>query len=778
MKRVLSIFLCLLLVMAAAVPAGAAVFQLRHYEEDIYAGGILDLYAYPEGGKEPYSYQWMVALGLDGGMILLEDNDKYSGTQTNHLQLKTDVGTYTDWSEIPYVCRVTDGDGTQFDTSQIRVDIFPTEELFPALERWGYTLYEPTITNTTDLKTSDYKNYTASTFAGSNLQITLGSTPVEGRAVLVNSEVKLTRQLVITENGQTVRVDDHTSYTPYTVGKGAVTIQAKLLASIGGHNLGEYQVKTIRLDVAKPTATGTGTARSACSLLRYTYNESQKLAAIPQGATVEILGSSGSYYHVFYNNLTGYVGKSLLQAQEENYDPVIQDIQLKLTAPVVGQKPAATCQVLTGGCQLYPTDPVTWTDKTTGKSMGPNDTFQAGHSYGVSIWVAAKSGYKFRVDAAYQPDVGAILNGNLPCYVYKAYEQDPEEVVEVSFTFAKAAEQPEHSCSPVLVPRVEPTCTATGFEAYYHCSCGANYKDAQGTQPVDISRWGSLPGTDHRNSAWLSDGTEHYKSCLDCGAESLRGAHRGGTLTCTEWPRCEVCNLVYGSVAPDHKWGPGFDHKEAGGHAWICADCRAHSPLQPHTPGPEATQTEPQRCLDCGFILVPAATHTHSLTPVAMVEPTCVREGVKAHYACDGCSQLFADEKGSQPVEPGELALPVTGHQASESWQSDPIAHWKECEVCREAVTESWQEHSLQEGKCALCGYREGAQETPTQPAAPQPGEPGTEQPSLPGTSQPGSSQPGGAKKPAPDWKILVLVGIVSFGAAVTAAVLIMKKKR
>ena len=68
--------------------------------------------------------------------------------------------------------------------------------------------------------------------------------------------------------------------------------------------------------------------------------------------------------------------------------------------------------------------------------------------------------------------------------------------------------------------------------------------------------------------------------------------------------------------------------------------------------------------------------------------------------------------------------------------------------------------------------------ETPTQPAAPQPGEPGTEQPEQPGLSQPGSLQPGGAKQPAPDWLILVLVGIVSFGAAVTAAVLIMKKKR
>lgn len=393
MKRILCFLLCVLIIISLFVlPTWAAIFHVSYYEEEIYAGGVMDLCAFPhDGGVEPFTYQWQYDVGIgDGHWYDLEDNDSYKGTKTNHLQLYTRPGEYTDWDQIPFQCVITDAEGTTFYTPDIFMKIYPTDNLIPNMKNWGYELYTPSLTNVVNLRTSDNSNYTGYAYAGSKIDISCGSKPVEEKEILRNSEVRLTREIHITENGHTTKVGGQTTYIPYTIGTNAVTVEIKLHLTIGEYDLGYLDQKTIRISTSKPTVASTVSTNTACSLLRYTYNESQKLASLPKGATVEILAKEGSYYQVFYGGYVGYIGTSLLNAQTPSYDPVIKDVDVTIAEPAAGKKPSFACNVLTEGCQLYHTEPVSWYDKTAQKFLTAADTFLEGHSYTLTIWLAAR----------------------------------------------------------------------------------------------------------------------------------------------------------------------------------------------------------------------------------------------------------------------------------------------------------------------------------------------------------------------------------------------------
>lgn len=790
-NRIVCLLLCIILLLGMiGIPSSAAIFQISYYTENVYAGGIIDMYVFPKGGVEPYTYQWQVDLGIgDGNWSDLEDNASYKGTKTNHLQLCTSVGNYSDWGSIPFACVVTDAEGTTFYSPDIFGEIYPTDDLIPNMEKWGYELYEPTLTNVSGLNTSDYENYTASTYAGNKLDISCGSKPIQ-HAVLNNSEVTLTREIHITENGHTTKVGDQTTYIPYTVGANAVTVEVKLRLSIRGTDLGDLDTKTIKLNVNKPTVVSTAATKFACSLLRYTYNESQKLASIPKGASVEIICKEGSYYQVLYNNLVGYVGASLLNVQQPSYDPVIRDVNVTIATPAAGQKPALTCNVLTEGCQLYKTEPITWLDKESGEFLGANETFQKGHSYVLAIWLSAKSGYKFQVDASYQPNLTGSINGNLPPFINKAYEQDPEEVIELSYTFHNVQEAPEpsHTCQPVLVERIEPTCTENGKQAYYHCSCGMNYQDMAATQVVNISIWGIIPALGHSaDASWKYNGTHHYQKCVRCSIviPGTNAPHAGGTATCQEKARCETCGYAYGELGDHDLIMDSWTYLEESGHAHGCQNpgCNAHGTIYPHTPGLAATVSSPQLCADCGYILQPSGDHVHNLTKVSEVAATCTTAGNIEYYTCSGCSDRFTDAAGTNKI-PGGMSVEVAplGHKVSDYWDGDAETHWRICTYCNAQLEETKMHHTDddQDGLCdtCLCYLQSGKlPEIPTEPSEPEASEQIVpEKPDREEDSQAQNKENDGQKETK--WYIWVLVFLTVFAVSVTTTVIVLKRKK
>jgi len=78
--------------------------------------------------------------------------------------------------------------------------------------------------------------------------------------------------------------------------------------------------------------------------------------------------------------------------------------------------------------------------------------------------------------------------------------------------------------------------------------------------------------------------------------------HRGGAATCTSKAICDVCGEAYGELAA-HSYDYSTYHNNESEHWHKCSNCNARTNVHAHIPGPEATNTEPQTCTECGYIL-------------------------------------------------------------------------------------------------------------------------------------------------------------------------------
>ena len=203
---------------------------------------------------------------------------------------------------------------------------------------------------------------------------------------------------------------------------------------------------------------------------------------------------------------------------------------------------------------------------------------------------------------------------------------------------------------------------------------------------------------------------------------------------------------------------------DATGHAYQCADCKGYDTVTPHTPGPEATDKDPQLCTVCQYIITPAKNHTHKLQKVEAKPATCLVSGNLEYYTCDGCNDRWQDAEGTKLItDPDSVILTALGHFTGEGWDHDAETHWQTCVVCMQPVELGREVHtdSNSDGACDLCGY------IPEVPEAPEPTQPQATQ--APVTDE----------KPAGNhWLLPVLVALVSFAAAVTVTVIILKQKK
>lgn len=299
----------------------------------------------------------------------------------------------------------------------------------------------------------------------------------------------------------------------------------------------------------------------------------------------------------------------------------------------------------------------------------------------------------------------------------------------------------------------------------------------------------------HTPSEWRTTGAYHYKACTSCGDFLEQEDHYGGKASCVDPGVCTACGYAYLEASEDyhlpdtskwlirgdmyhfhkcsicgahcdiedHKWSPKPHVADAKGHAYQCAVCKGCDEQQPHTPGPEATETTPQICTQCDYIITPAKNHTHELTLVPAAEPTCVDAGTAAYYTCSGCSVLFSDAEGKNPL-PADAAvtIPPLGHTTSDDWGFDAEYHWRTCTACGEMLAETRMLHDTQEGKCPTCSYTIGEEIIPaeTKPVSADT----DKQDRLP--SDPNS------------WIIMVAVAVLGLGIGVGAALLIARKKK
>lgn len=222
---------------------------------------------------------------------------------------------------------------------------------------------------------------------------------------------------------------------------------------------------------------------------------------------------------------------------------------------------------------------------------------------------------------------------------------------------------------------VAPSCSAPGQKTYKCRLCNATKTESLAQtahtydNPCDTSCniCGAYRSTYHNYpNTWTSDRTGHWHACTGCGAKNQFAAHVPGPAATSTTPQvCTICNYQLASASghqhtmdPEwvgdenehwhrctqscsytedretHEYDSGCDvdcnicgyirtapHKyrqewqaDINGHWQCCIDCFALSDPVPHVPGPEATETEPQRCLECGFVIAMELSHDHDFT--------------------------------------------------------------------------------------------------------------------------------------------------------------------
>mgnify|MGYP004668467295 FL=1 len=261
---------------------------------------------------------------------------------------------------------------------------------------------------------------------------------------------------------------------------------------------------------------------------------------------------------------------------------------------------------------------------------------------------------------------------------------------------------------------VASTCVKEGNIEYWSCaSCKKNFSDAEGkalaenvTLPVDASAHTivNVPAKPH---TCTEDGIiAHYK-CTGCGklfsdeageneitnivdpaahkltpvAEKPSNCRVPGTAA---YDKCDVCGKMFDKdgkeiTAPAtlplaaHTWDTTKWLANKDGHYRECKVCGiADTVITPHIPGAEATETTPQTCTVCGYIIKPATSHKEHTKGNLMSDAT-------SHwYACTGCSEQL--EKANHTVT---------------SWTVDKAATTTEeglrhgnCSVCQHVVYE------------------------------------------------------------------------------------------
>ena len=110
---------------------------------------------------------------------------------------------------------------------------------------------------------------------------------------------------------------------------------------------------------------------------------------------------------------------------------------------------------------------------------------------------------------------------------------------------------------------------------------------------------------------------------------------------------------------------------------WHECTCGDKKDVAAHTPGAAATETTPQTCTICGYVIKAALGHTHNFNQKNTSETylksaaTCTKKAVY-YYSCT------CGEKGTETFESGETAP----HSYSTEWSSDKTNHWHKCANC------------------------------------------------------------------------------------------------
>ena len=259
-------------------------------------------------------------------------------------------------------------------------------------------------------------------------------------------------------------------------------------------------------------------------------------------------------------------------------------------------------------------------------------------------------------------------------------------------------------------------------------------------------------------------------TCMACGAKKYEPIAKLTEHTYDD--DCDtVCNICQAVRTVEHFYENSWSKDEAG--HWVeCTECGQKKNDGKHVPGAPATETTPQTCTVCGYIINPVKDHVHQFGSEW-------KSDKNGHwYVCSGCEQKnsYEDHEFENACDTDCAACGYVreiSHSFTEEYNCDQTSHWIECSVCGEKKDVNPHEPGAEATEttgqnCTVCGCE----------IAPALGAPNVTEPNTNGTNATvptEDSDDGNQNKNEFPWWVLVLVGCVAVGVVVLMAV---KKKK
>ena len=265
--------------------------------------------------------------------------------------------------------------------------------------------------------------------------------------------------------------------------------------------------------------------------------------------------------------------------------------------------------------------------------------------------------------------------------------------------------------------------TCTDRAVYYKsCVCGE-----KGTETFES---GETNPDKHAGTlgGWQSNDDGHWKEYSCCQTKVQEGKHTWNkgevttSPTCTaagvKTYTCAVCSATKTKTIPatghawDTKWSKDNDH-----HWHKCKNCDAITDLTAHVPGAAATETTPQLCTECGYVIAPATHPNHTWVFVAETPATCNAAGEREHYKCT-CGRTSFKNGDTYAINEDASVLTIEKNSANHTgapdskWHSDSANHWQEYTCCyaraNEAAHSGGAATCTAQAVCQVCGKAYG----------------------------------------------------------------------
>lgn len=269
-----------------------------------------------------------------------------------------------------------------------------------------------------------------------------------------------------------------------------------------------------------------------------------------------------------------------------------------------------------------------------------------------------------------------------------------DDKTEIRFVVIVSTPLPCPHSNVELADQGQPeTCTVPGLKEQYDCKgCAKKFVDVECTTPWTIENAVIPAGhkcnrIEHTDVAPGKDGNIEYYKCQreECGKYFEDAA-------------CTIEITPEQTIIHDFKteWSSNKDK-----HYHECKNCGVIKDEAAHRPDrTEATEDDPVKCLDCGYVIEPALAHTtHHTTLVPGEDATCMKEGKKPYYRCDGCEVKFEDESATRPITDESTLVIAKAHRFG-AWvaevpateETEGVKGHKDCGFCGKHFDENGAE--------------------------------------------------------------------------------------